>query len=159
MYICCNRSTRERTLLKEREEPPDATYTLFHVPETAATPLLVTVLVNKVELPTEVDTGTSESIISETTYDTLWSDSQRPTLKPSSRKLRTYTGEELKIRGYLDMTVTYGEQSATLPLLVVAGQGPTLLGRDWLTRICLDWSSPTHKFADGTRATIYSIPG
>ena len=38
------------------------------------------------------------------------------------------------------MSVVYKEQEYDdLPLLVVAGNGPTLLGRDWLERIRLDW--------------------
>ena len=34
-------------------------------------------------------------------------------------------------------------QSKELPLLIVKGDGPTLLGRDWLTELTLnvDWSS------------------
>ena len=34
----------------------------------------------------------------------------------------------------------YG-QTATLPLVITAGSSPTLLGRDWLTALRLDWRS------------------
>jgi hypothetical protein len=83
----------------------------------------------------EVDTGASASIISEETYQRLWAGLQRPNLAPSSRRLRTYTGEELKIRGSIEVEVAYGEQHKTLPLLVVASEGPSLIGRDWLLQI------------------------
>ena len=33
----------------------------------------------------------------------------------------------------------YGDQTATLPLLVVKGEGPSLLGRNWLGALKLDW--------------------
>ena len=37
--------------------------------------------------------------------------------------------------------VVYGDQRKELPLLVVAGRGPSLMGRDWLRHVRLDWQS------------------
>ena len=34
----------------------------------------------------------------------------------------------------------YNGQSESLPLIVANEQGPSLLGRDWLTKIRLDWT-------------------
>ena len=39
------------------------------------------------------------------------------------------------------MKVRYGQQYVYLPLYVVEGGGPTLLGRSWLNTIRLDWGS------------------
>ena len=39
----------------------------------------------------------------------------------------------------LGSKVTYKTQVKDLPLLVVAGEGPSSLGRNWLTELQLDW--------------------
>ena len=45
------------------------------------------------------------------------------------------------IKGFTTITVKYKEQTEQLPLVVANGSGPCLLGRDWLTKICLDWTN------------------
>ncbi len=84
----------------------------------------------------EVDTGAAVSLVSEKTYRSLF---PRTPLQPSTAKLRTYSGEPLMVQGQQMVQVQYGEQRAKLPLLVVRGSGPSLLGRDWLRIIRLDW--------------------
>ena len=37
------------------------------------------------------------------------------------------------------MTATYGEQSRQLPLYIMPGSDPTLMSREWLQYIKLDW--------------------
>lgn len=41
--------------------------------------------------------------------------------------------------GSITVDVFYKGQSKSLSLLVVAGEGPSLLGRDWLAELQLDW--------------------
>ena len=43
--------------------------------------------------------------------------------------------------GTVDVQVSYENQSAVLPLVVVKGEGPTLFGRNWLEKIKLNWHS------------------
>ena len=87
----------------------------------------------------EVDTGASLSLISETTYKKLWESDTLPELQQTTVKLRTYTGEEMRVLGCINVRVQSKEQEAQLPLLVVKGRGPSLLGRNWLTQLCLNW--------------------
>ncbi|PFX22695.1 Retrovirus-related Pol polyprotein [Stylophora pistillata] len=60
------------------------------------------------------------------------------TLKDTSLKLRTNTGESVKPMGFCHVTVQYQGQSKELPIYVVKNEGPTLFGREWLEIIHLD---------------------
>ena len=96
------------------------------------------VKLNGKELSMEVDTGAS-LLISEATYQNLWEPDTLPELQQTSVKLRTYTGEEISVLGGINVKVQTQGQEAHLPLLVVKGDGPSLLGRDWLTSLRLNW--------------------
>ena len=54
-------------------------------------------------------------------------------------KLRTYTGELVKVLGTVNGVVNYEKQEVELQTLVVEGSGPNLLGRDWLRVLRLNW--------------------
>ena len=101
--------------------------------------MMAQVTIDGASLEMEVDTGASASIISEATYNKLWQADNAPQLHPSDVKLRTYTGELLGVNGMAQVTVEYGEQKAQLKVLVVAGNGPSVMGRDWMHTIRLDW--------------------
>ena len=55
--------------------------------------------------------------------------------------LTTYTGTPLKVLGLMKATVDYEQQTVTLPLLVVAELGASLLGRNWLEKLTLNWKT------------------
>ena len=99
----------------------------------------VVVRANGVDLPMEIDTGASVSVINEETYRTSWSAKQCPPLQPTNARLRSYTGEQIGVLGTIVLSVSYRGQEKTLSLLVVNGKGLTLLGRDWLAQLRLDW--------------------
>ena len=54
--------------------------------------------------------------------------------------LNTYSGERLQVLGEVQLPVQYQGQSAKLTAFIVKGNNPALLGRDWLTKLKLDWS-------------------
>ena len=128
-------------VLEEQEDSQedDSAYAMFAVKdERPDTPYRVT---DDRDLELEVDTGATTSIISSTTYNHLWPTDDAPPLQACRRRLFTYTGEALNVAGAIDVTVRYGNQQAELGLVVVTGDGPSLLGRDWLRAIRLDWAS------------------
>ena len=87
----------------------------------------------------ELDTGASVSLISESTYFKLWNSDSQPTLKPSKVRLKTYTGSMVEVVGVLNVETSYDGQNEVVQLHVVKGDGPSLLGRDWLQTIKLNW--------------------
>lgn len=46
--------------------------------------------------------------------------------------------------GEVHLPVVYEQQELVLPLIVVDGDGPPLLGRNWLEQLKLNWSSIFH---------------
>ena len=89
----------------------------------------------------EVDTGASCLVISEETYNKLWSNNT-PKLNLADVKLNYQTCETIKILGPICVDVEYQKK---LNLLVIAGAGPKLLGRDKLHKIRLDWGGMLNK--------------
>ena len=81
--------------------------------------------------------GASVSALSKKTYWSSWPDELCPALQPSDARLRTYTGELMSVHGCIIVSVSYRQQQKELSRLVVQGEGPTLLGRDWLKELQL----------------------
>lgn len=84
----------------------------------------------------ESDVGAGVSIISQETYNRH---SKETPLQPSNTCLQTYTRHCVKIFGQFLVQFKYQNHNVTVPLLVVKGLRPSLFGRNWLSRIKLDW--------------------
>ncbi|XP_039887198.1 uncharacterized protein K02A2.6-like [Simochromis diagramma] len=97
----------------------------------------------------EIDTGCCLTVMNEATIRETGKDSKPPSLQPIQIKLETYTGDPVKVIGATRVSVKYKQQKKHLPLVVVEGDGPSLLGRAWLEEIKLDWgevkSSPNNR--------------
>ena len=79
----------------------------------------------------EIDTGAAVSLLSQSKWQEF-----SPELVPTKTEvvLKTYTGECMDLVGEAEVEVRYHEQRRQLPLVIAAGSGPVLLGRDWLRR-------------------------
>jgi len=87
----------------------------------------------KQSITKEVDTRAAVSLMSEEEHHPQWPD---VSLEIAEVWLHTYAGECLKVLGQRKVADCYGQLTALLPLMVVvAGKGPTLLGRDWLKHL------------------------
>jgi hypothetical protein len=100
-------------------------------------PIMTMVVVNGTPLRMEIDTGASVSLISDKTFKECLG--SKPELQPDSTLLRTYSGELMRVKGCIQVLVEVNGVSKKLQLLVVNGGGSSLLGRDWLSCLPLNW--------------------
>ena len=84
----------------------------------------------------EVDTGAASSLISLATKKQLFPQKE---LLDSTLVLTIYTGEQMVVVGRMQVKVNYGETNELLFLHVVEGQGSSLMGRERLNEINLNW--------------------
>ena len=132
-------TSQHTNTVEENETQSEEVYDLYTVTKSHKKPIYVTVTAHKKPLKMEIDTGAAVSIISKLTYDTLWSSNDAPPLERVAITLRTYTGEEVKAVGRINIDVEHGEERKRLSLIVAHGSGPSLLGRNWLSELKLDW--------------------
>ena len=120
-------------------ETSSSDYALYHLSLPRVGPMEVTMQLNGVPVCMQVDTGAAVSIVNRKTFDNLKNGKDELVMQDNDLVLRTYTREVIRVRGKIEVEVQYGRRQVKLPLVVVEGSGPNLLGRDWLKKIRLDW--------------------
>ena len=142
----CRQKGREKSeqthvVLDQQPVEDDKEYTMFHVHSGSTMPYRADVKVNGNSLSMEIDAGVSVSIVSKQTFETVREGTTSLVLKESAVKLQTYTGEVIGVCGSTMVPVEHNGQTVILPPIVTVGNGPSLLGRDWLSVLRLDWRS------------------
>ena len=117
-------------------EEDDESLPLYTVGGGATPPIKVPLLVDGKSLTMELDTGAAVTIVSEKQYKDLF---PHLPLQESQVLLKTYSGEQLPVVSEVRVQVQYEQQIQDLVLTVVAGEGPCLLGRNWLQHLKLNW--------------------
>lgn len=88
----------------------------------------VNVALGEISTTMVLDTGSAVSVVSEDFYQKNLS---HFILKPApGLKLKYYSGQNIAIRGCVTIPVQYETQKAALPLVVVKGSRPALMGRN-----------------------------
>ncbi|KAK9687185.1 Zinc knuckle [Popillia japonica] len=90
----------------------------------------------------EVDAGAAVSTIS------FKAKYPQKLIQPTSILLRTYTGEVIKPVGKSIVKIKYENQTTDGDIYVLNGNMDTILGRDWLAKIKINWSQ-LHKLTTG----------
>ena len=84
----------------------------------------------------ELDTGSAVSVLAYKQYKEGFGHVK---LAKSDITLKPYTGEKIAPKGEMKCNVKFKGQEKELTLQVVETPGPALFGRDWLSKIQLDW--------------------
>ena len=127
---------RDPATSDESDSDSDRIHTVVNAVKGAAEPVTVALEVEGTVVRMEVDTGSAVSLLNVKTFQKIF---PTPKLEKSKSVLRTYTGAKIPVIGEFIADVKYNDQARWLPLVVVAGDGPNLLGRDWLENLKLDW--------------------
>ena len=116
-------------------------------------PIKVPLTVDSQSIEMVVDTGASVSLISKNLFDKRWPGRR---VEPSKVRLRNYSNELIPVVGTVEVRVSYEGQEATLPLIVVEGDGSTLHGRNWLRSIRLNWATIHAVLSTGLKEDVVS---
>ena len=119
-------------------------YALFPVTSTGANPYRITMRLNGMPVSLDVDTGAALTVVNPLIYERLMEHSERESqtyqLLPSGKLLRSYTGHTIPVLGTVQVEARYGNKVLVLPVYIVTGGGPNLLGRDWVSHFDVDLS-------------------
>ena len=86
----------------------------------------------------ELDTGSAVSVLPYKQYKEHFGHVK---LAKSLVTLKTYTWQKITPKGEMKCIVKFKGQEEELTLQVVETPGPALSGRDWLSKIQLDWGA------------------
>ena len=99
-------------------------------------PIVLTPGISGTDIHMEVNTGSAVSIISQATLDKHL---KTFTLEDTDTRLKTNSGEQIRPIGKIQVKVDFNGQGENLDLLVVKQEGPTLMGRNWMKFLRLNW--------------------
>ena len=117
------------------------------------TPIYVSVILDQKSCEMQLDTGATVSILPKVLYDQQFN--QWP-IHGTKIKLKAYNGVRIPVYGEVHLPVVYEQQELVLPLIVVDGDGPPLLGRNWLEQLKLNWRNIFHMSEADTLSDVLS---
>ena len=143
--VCKSKASKVKEIAKEEEEDQErgeenqvnwGQVNTIGKKWSSKKPMCIDIIVEGQIVKMELDTSAAVSLIPLNTYQQRFS---HIPMKKTKARLRTYTWEQISLKGELQVRVKKEGKEWTLPLLVVEGQGPPLIGRNWLESIPLYW--------------------
>ena len=100
----------------------------------------------------ELISGASVTVISEEMWE---KELGSVPLVESSATLKSYCGHAIDVVSETNVYVQYQTQwQVNLPIVVTKGEGLALVGRDWLSKLKLDWHQISN--GNGNAFTVYN---
>ena len=96
-------------------------------------PYIVQLKVNNTIVDFEVDTGAARTVMAKSVFDQTFG--TKPKMREATVRLMKYGEVPLKLKGEALVQVSGNEACKALPLVIADEEGPTLLGRDWLSAL------------------------
>lgn len=115
---------------------------------------VVTVTVEGQPVKFAVDTQASVSVVSEELYERYF---KHCDLMSPRGALKSYSDHVIPVVGEITVTVEYEGQVQRLPLVVVSGSKESLLGREWLKAIRINWPALFRTFSVRNSATVQDV--
>lgn len=119
-------------------------------------PVMTVLSINGSKTEFEVDTGCGVTVMNQSNFLKLWVKDQIPQLEPSMVKLKTYTGQALTVLGCAKVEVKHQTHVRKLPVVVVPGTGPNLLGRGWIKELGMRWET-IHTIQAGDNSALCKV--
>lgn len=118
----------------EQGDPLEGVYDLFSLDQKGSSPepYCVQLTVNGQEIPFEIDTGSSLTVMTRQSFDKYFCNTR---LDECPAQLRCYFGFTQPAEGMFVPEVSFKSKFIELPCTVVRNSGPNLLGRDWLNAL------------------------
>lgn len=144
--MCRNNVRFLDSQMSEEEEVQEETLGIFHTSGCHSTkskePWKATLTVDKIPMSMEIDTGSGKSLIGKDIWQQHFPNKE---LTKSPVTLTTYSGDRLPLMGSCMVQVQHQGQTEILELLVAdVTDQPAIIGRDWLSRVKIDWSKVFH---------------
>lgn len=131
---CRNKKSKNTNFIEESDDEDLVLFVYSNSEGKSTQPYKVNLTLGNEDIGFELDTGSSRTLINETTYRAHLSSNR---LCQSNIKLKSYSGQSIATLG----ETTVSCEGKLLKAIIVRGNKPNLLGRDWLNQIKLDWKT------------------
>jgi predicted aspartyl protease len=110
----------------------------IHAVNSETPPIIMAMKLNGYTTNLELETGAAVTVINKQVWNKI---ARTAPMQHAEIILKTYTLENIEILGKGTVKVEYDGKQKELEVYIVGGQGPCLVGRNWLQQLQINWSN------------------